>query len=57
VSVVIDVAKGSRIVHFIGPMARETTMDKMCAEEKNSRVSPCFLHLKFLKRAFLGDMK
>jgi hypothetical protein len=38
-------------------MARESTTDKMSAEEKNSRVSPSFLHLKILKRAFLGDMK
>jgi hypothetical protein len=26
-------------------------------KKKIARVSPCFLHLKFLKRAFLGDMK
>jgi hypothetical protein len=26
-------------------------------EEKNSRVSPCFSHLKILKMAFLGGMK
>jgi hypothetical protein len=45
------------MMHFIGTMARESTMDKMSAEEKNSRVSPWFLHLKILKRAFLGDMK
>jgi hypothetical protein len=39
-------------------MARESTMGRMSApEKKNSRVSPCFLHLKILKRAFLGDMK
>jgi hypothetical protein len=25
--------------------------------KKKSRVSPCFVHLKILKRAFLGDMK
>jgi hypothetical protein len=45
------------IVHFIGPLARGSTMDKMSAEKKILRVSPCFLHLKILKRAFLGDMK
>jgi hypothetical protein len=46
------------MVHFIGTMARESTKDKMSAEEKkNSRVLPCFLHLKILKKAFLGDMK
>jgi hypothetical protein len=44
-------------VNFIGAMARESTMDKMSAEKKNSRLSPCFLLFKILKRAFLGDMK
>jgi hypothetical protein len=39
-------------VHFIGAMAKESTMDKMSAEKKNSRVSPCFLHLKILKGPF-----
>jgi hypothetical protein len=43
---------GQGIVHFIGTMARESTMDKMSAEKKISRVSPCFLHLKILKRLF-----
>jgi hypothetical protein len=58
VSVVAGAANGQGIVHFIGTMARESTMDKMSAEEKKkSRVSPCFLQLKILKRAFLGDMK
>jgi hypothetical protein len=34
-------------------MARESTMDMMSAEEeKNSRVSPCFLQLKILKVPF-----
>jgi hypothetical protein len=41
----------------LGAMARESTTNKMSAEEKNSRVSSCFLHLKIFKRAFLGDMK
>jgi hypothetical protein len=37
---------------------QESTMDKMSAPKKKiARVSPCFLHLKILKRAFLGDMK
>jgi hypothetical protein len=41
------------VVHFIGTLARESTMDKMSAEEKkNSRVSPCFLQLKILKEPF-----
>jgi hypothetical protein len=35
VSVVIGVGNGPRIVQFIGAMARESTMDKMRAEEKN----------------------
>jgi hypothetical protein len=49
---------GQRKVHFIGTMAKESTLDKISAEEKKiSRVSPCFLHFKILKRAFLGDMK
>jgi hypothetical protein len=44
---------GHRRRHFIGTMARESTMDKISAEEKkNSRVSPCFLHLKILKPPF-----
>jgi hypothetical protein len=30
---------------------------KSATKKKNSRVSPCFSHLKFSKRAFLGDMK
>jgi hypothetical protein len=49
---------GQGIAYFIDTMARESTMNKMSAEEKkNSRVSPCFLQLKILKRAFLGDMR
>jgi hypothetical protein len=48
---------GQGMVHFFGTVARESTLDKMSAEKKNSRVSPCFLHLKISKRAFLGDMK
>jgi hypothetical protein len=41
------------IVPFIGTKARKSTMDKMSAEEKKiARVSPCFLHLKFLKGPF-----
>jgi hypothetical protein len=44
---------GQGIVYLIGTMAKESTMDKMSAEEKkNSRVSPCFLQLKFLKEPF-----
>jgi hypothetical protein len=44
---------GQGLVHFIGPMTRESTKDKMSAEEKKiSRVSPCFLHLKILKEPF-----
>jgi hypothetical protein len=27
------------------------------APKKNCEVSPCFLHLKILKTAFMGDMK
>jgi hypothetical protein len=43
-------------VHFSSAMARESTMDKMdkmsVEEKKYSRVSPCFLHLKILKKPF-----
>jgi hypothetical protein len=52
VSLAVGTANGSRLEQFIGTMARESRMDKMSAEKKNSRVSPCFLHLKILKRAF-----
>jgi hypothetical protein len=44
---------GQEIVHFIGTMARESTMDKMSAPKKKiARVSPYFLHLKILKEPF-----
>jgi hypothetical protein len=45
------------MMHFIGTMARESTIDIMSAEEKKFMGFPCFLQLKILKRAFLGDMK
>jgi hypothetical protein len=44
-------------VFFGGVMVKESTMDKISARKKNSRVSPCFSHLKILKTAFMGDMK
>jgi hypothetical protein len=48
----VSVGMGHEIVHFIGTMARESTMDMMSAPKKISRVSPCFLHLKILKEPF-----
>jgi hypothetical protein len=48
VSAVVGVGMGQGIVHFIDTMARQSTMDRMSGcQKKNSRVSPCFLHLKF----------
>jgi hypothetical protein len=38
-------------------MARESTSDKMSAEEKKFEGFPMFLTFKKFKRAFLGDMK
>jgi hypothetical protein len=39
-------------------MIRGSTIEKVSARrKKNSRVSPCFLHLKILKTAFMGDME
>jgi hypothetical protein len=43
---------GQGVVHFIGAMAKESTMVKMSAEKKNSRVPLCILHLKNLKGSF-----
>jgi hypothetical protein len=49
---------GQGIALFIGTIPKESTLDKMSAPKKKiARVSPCFLHLKILKRTFLGDMK
>jgi hypothetical protein len=36
---------------------RESTMDKMSAPKKKFKGFPMFLHLKILKRPFLGDMR
>jgi hypothetical protein len=54
VLIVVGSANGSRGSALYGTMAKGSTTDR---KKKNSRVSPCFLHLKILKRAFLGDMK
>jgi hypothetical protein len=43
------------IVHFIGAMARESTIDKMSAEKKIEGF-PMFFTFENFKRAFLGDM-
>jgi hypothetical protein len=49
---------GQGIVHFIGTMAGESTMDKMSApKKKNYEVFPMFFTFENFKRAFLGDMK
>jgi hypothetical protein len=48
---------GQGIVHFTGTMARESTMDKMSAEEKQFKGFPMFFTFENFKRAFLGDMK
>jgi hypothetical protein len=57
VSVVVVAVNGSRNSALYGTLARESTMDKMSAPKKNCEGFPCFLHLKILKRAFLGDMR
>jgi hypothetical protein len=57
VSVVVDVGNGQEIVHFIGSLARESTMDKMSAEEKKFKGFPMFFTIENFKRAFLGDIK
>jgi hypothetical protein len=58
VSVVVGAEHGSRdsALHQSNDKGIYNGQDE-CRRKKNSRVSPCFLHLKFLKRAFLGDMK
>jgi hypothetical protein len=48
---------GQGIVHFIGTMARESTMDKMSAAKKKIQGFPMFFTFENFKRAFLGDMK
>jgi hypothetical protein len=48
---------GQEIVHFIGTMARESTMDKMRAEEKKIQGFPMFFTFENFERAFSDDMK
>jgi hypothetical protein len=48
---------GQGIVHFIGTMAGQSTMDKMSAEEKKFKGFPMFLTWENFKEAFLGDMR
>jgi hypothetical protein len=38
-------------------MARESTMDKISAEEKKFKGFPMFLTFKFFKKGLLADMK
>jgi hypothetical protein len=45
------------MVHFIGTMARESTMDKMRAPKKKFKGFPMFFTFENFKSAFLGDMK
>jgi hypothetical protein len=40
VSIVVVMGMGQGIVHFIGTMDRESTMDKMSAEEKKFQGFP-----------------
>jgi hypothetical protein len=48
---------GQRIVHFIGAMVRESTMNKMSAEEKKFKGFPMLFTFENFKRAFLVDMR
>jgi hypothetical protein len=46
------------IGHFKSTKAKEFIMKgRVDLEKKNSRVFPCFSHLKILKTAFMGDIK
>jgi hypothetical protein len=47
----------AEIVHFIGLLARESTMDKMSAEEKKFKGFPMFFTFENFKKSILGDMK
>jgi hypothetical protein len=49
VSIVVVKGSDHGIGHFNDVLARESTKEKV---KKNSRVSPCFLHLKILKEPF-----
>jgi hypothetical protein len=42
---------GQGIVHFVGTMARESTMDKMSAEEKKIQGFPMFFTLENFKKS------
>jgi hypothetical protein len=48
---------GQGIVHFIGPMARESIMNRFSPEEKKFKGFPMFFTFEILKRAFSGNMK
>jgi hypothetical protein len=41
---------GQRIVHFIGAMARESTMDRMSEEEKKFKGFPMFFTFENFKK-------
>jgi hypothetical protein len=45
---------GQGIVHFIGTMARESTMDKMSAEEKKFKGFPMFYTFENFKKSLFG---
>jgi hypothetical protein len=45
---------GQGIVHFIGAMARESTMDKMSAEEKKFKGFPMFFTFENFKKSLSG---
>jgi hypothetical protein len=45
---------GQGIVHFIGTMARESTMDKMSAGEKKFNGFPMFLTFEIFEKSLFG---
>jgi hypothetical protein len=45
---------GKKIAHFIGAMARESTMDKMSAEKKNFKGFPMFSTFENFKKSLFG---
>jgi hypothetical protein len=54
ISAVVDDLNGSRVVHFIGTMARESTMDKKNATEKKFKGFPMFFTFENFKKGFFG---
>jgi hypothetical protein len=50
----VSVGVGNGIVHFIGAMARESTMDKMSAPKKKLRGFPMFFTFENFKKGLFG---